>query len=147
MKSMVVLGRIFFAAIFLTASLGHFSAQTIQFAASQGLPLASIAVPPSGVLALLGGLSIALGYKARYGAWMLVLFLVPVTAMMHNFWTVGDPMLARIQQAMFMQNLALVGGAFLLTYFGSGPVSLDSVLKTRRARLEEAFRESEHVVA
>src|SRR6185312_8777714 len=64
----VLLGRLFFSLIFLTAGLNHFSKQTIAYAASQGVPLASIAVPLSGVIALVGGLSILLGYRAKFGA-------------------------------------------------------------------------------
>ena len=133
MKYAVLIGRIFYSLIFVMASMGHFSQQTIAYAAAQGVPLASIAVPLSGVLAVVGGLSVALGYKARYGAWLLVLFLVPVTVMMHNFWAVGDPMMAKMQQAMFMKNIAILGSSFLIAYFGSGPLSLDAWLKARRS--------------
>src|SRR5512140_2991335 len=84
-RFLVPVGRVLFAAIFLMSSANHFSARSAEYAAAQGVPLASVAVPVSGVLALLGGLSILLGYKARIGAWLLVLFLVPVTVMMHRF--------------------------------------------------------------
>ncbi len=57
----VLIGRILYATIFLMAAPGHFSAQTIGYAASQGVPLANIAVPLSGILALAGGLSVLLG--------------------------------------------------------------------------------------
>src|SRR5437879_8013355 len=86
--AVVVLGRFFFALIFLIADPNHFTRQTIAFSASQGVPLASIAVPLSGVVAIAGGLSILLGYRAKLGAWLLVLFLIPVTLMLHKFWTV-----------------------------------------------------------
>ncbi len=123
---MVLLGRLFFALIFLTAGPNHFSSQTIAYAASQGVPLASIAVPFSGLLAIVGGLSILLGYRARIGAGLIALFLVGVTPMMHNFWTVPDPMMRQLQMIMFMKNVALLGGALLISQFGSGPWSLDS---------------------
>ena len=74
----------------------------------------------------MGGISILLGYRVRIGAWLLVLFLIPVTVMMHNFWAVSDPMMAQIQLAMFLKNLSLLGGALLLAYFGPGPLSLDA---------------------
>ena len=106
MKYLVLLGRIFYSFIFLMSGLFHFSQQTVEYAAGQGVPLASLAVPVSGVMAILGGLSIAVGYKARWGAWLLVLFLTPVTIMMHNFWAVQDAMMAQLQQAMFFKNLA-----------------------------------------
>jgi len=121
-----LLGRLFFALIFLMAGPNHFSSQTIAYAASQGVPLASIAVPFSGVLAILGGLSILVGYRARIGAWLIVLFLLAVTPTMHNFWTVSDPMMHQMQMIMFMKNLAMLGGALLITQFGPGPWSLDS---------------------
>ena len=124
--AVVLLGRFLFAAIFLMSGLGHFSKQTIAFAASQGVPLASIAVPFAGLIALAGGLSILLGYRARIGAWLIVLFLVPVTLMMHKFWSVSDPMQAQTQMIMFMKNLSMLGGALLITQFGAGPLSLDA---------------------
>jgi putative oxidoreductase len=124
--SVVVLGRLFFALIFLFAAPNHFTKQTIAFSASQGVPLASIAVPLSGVVAIAGGLSILLGYHAKIGAGLLVLFLVPVTLMLHKFWTVTDPMMAQIQMILFMKNVSMLGGALLITQFGAGPFSLDA---------------------
>ncbi|MBA3722191.1 MAG: DoxX family protein [Parachlamydiaceae bacterium] len=124
MNFIVLLGRIFFSAIFLIAAFGHFSEQTIQYAANSGVPMASFLVPLSGIIAFLGALSILLGYKAKYGAWLLVVFLVPVTLMIHKFWGI-DPANAPLQQVMFMKNLSMLGGALLITYFGSGPLSLD----------------------
>jgi putative oxidoreductase len=129
-RYVVPLGRLFFVAIFLLAAPAHFSAQTIAFAAQQGVPLAGIAVPLSGVIALLGGLSILLGYRARIGALLLIVFLVPVTLLLHKFWTIPDPMMAQMQQAMFMKNVGLIGGALLIAHFGAGPVSLDRRLKS-----------------
>ena len=128
--AVVVLGRFLFVLIFLMAAPNHFAKQTIAFAASQGVPLASIAVPLSGVLAIAGGLSILLGYRAKLGAWLLVLFLVPVTLMLHKFWTVQDPMMAQMQMILFMKNVAMLGAALLISQFGAGPFSLDA----RRSR-------------
>jgi putative oxidoreductase len=124
--AVVLLGRFLFVLIFLMAGLNHFSRQTIAFAASQGVPLASFAVPLSGVLAIAGGLSILLGYRAKLGAWLIVLFLVPVTLMIHKFWTVTDPMMQQMQMVMFMKNVAILGGALLISQFGAGPLSLDA---------------------
>jgi len=123
--AVVVLGRFFFALIFLLAGANHFNKQTIGYAASQGVPLASMVVPLSGVLAIAGGLSILLGYRAKLGAWLIAIFLVPVTLMMHKFWTVEDPMMAQLQMILFMKNVAMLGGALLISQFGAGPFSLD----------------------
>jgi putative oxidoreductase len=46
--------------------------------------------------------------------------------MMHKFWTIGDPMMAQMQQIMFLKNVSMLGGALLISQFGAGPISLDS---------------------
>jgi putative oxidoreductase len=122
----VLLGRLFFVLVFVMSGPRHFLSQTIGYAASQGVPLASITVPISGVLALAGGLSVLLGYRAKLGAWLIVLFLVGVTPMMHKFWAVTDPMMQQMQMIMFMKNVSMLGGALLISQLGSGPWSLDA---------------------
>src|SRR5215467_7139203 len=131
MRYVVLLGRILFSLMFVTASFGHFTAGTIGYAAAQGVPLASIAVPVSGVMALLGGLSVAFGYKARFGASLLVLFLVPVTIVIHRFWGLPDAHAALMQQIMFLKNLSMLGGAPLIPHLGSGPLSLATTTNLR----------------
>ena len=120
----VLLGRLLFVLIFVMAGFTHFAKPTIAFAASQGVPMASVLVPLSGIIALLGALSILLGYRAKIGAWLIVIFLIGVTPM-HKFWGISDPMMQQMQMVMFMKNLAMLGGALLITQFGSGPWSLD----------------------
>jgi putative oxidoreductase len=132
-RLLVPLGRLLFALIFLASAPGLFAPKMIGMTASQGVPLASVLVPVAGALALFGGLSVLLGYRARVGAWLLIAFLVPVTFFMHDFWNVTDPGMHLVQQIMFMKNLALLGGALLIAYFGAGPVSIDE----RRAEREE----------
>jgi putative oxidoreductase len=122
----VLLGRFLFVLIFVMSGPRHFMSQTIAYAASQGVPMASIAVPLSGTLALIGGLSILLGYRAKIGAWLIVLFLVGITPIMHKFWGVADPMAQQIQMIMFFKNASMLGAALLITQLGSGPWSLDS---------------------
>ncbi len=126
MRYVVLVGRVFYAAIFLMALFTHFSPQSIGYAAQQGVPLAGVLVPLSGLISGAGALSIMLGYHARLGAWLLVLFLIPVTLTLHAFWAVPDPMMAQLQMAMFMKNASMLGGALLIAYFGSGPLSLDA---------------------
>ena len=123
--AVVFLGRLFFVLMFLMAGFTHLSKNTIGFAASQGVPMASFLVPASGILALVGGLSVLLGYRAKFGAWLIVLFLIGVTPM-HKFWGIADPMMHQMQMAQFLKNIAMLGGALLITQFGSGPWSLES---------------------
>lgn len=130
MRGTILVGRVLFSILFITAGFGHFNDATIAFADRQGVPYAGLLVPLSGLLAILGGLSILLGYRAKIGAWMIALFLVPVTFKMHAFWMIADPAEANLQQIMFFKNLAMLGGALTFAYFGSGPYSIDSRIET-----------------
>jgi putative oxidoreductase len=131
MKPTTLVGRILYSLLFVMSVPGHFKSDTIAYAASAGVPLANLAVPASGILALLGGLSILLGYKARWGGIALVAFLAPVTVMMHNFWAVTDPMMHQMQMINFMKNLGLIGGALMFVVHGAGAYSLDAWLERR----------------
>jgi len=144
MKYSVPPARVLFALVFILGGLGHFSQGTIKYAAAQGVPLASIAVPISGAIAIAGGLSVAIGYKAKAGAGLLIVFLIPVTVLLHNFWAVPDPMMAQMQQVMFMKNVSMMGAALFITYFGAGPVSLDA---RQTARPQRAGSLGEHGAA
>jgi putative oxidoreductase len=125
MRMLFPIGRVLFALIFITAAPRHFTWEGIHHAADLGVPLAGLLVPVAGVMALAGGLSVALGWKARWGAWTLVAFLIPVTWMMHAFWKQSDAAAFHIQQAMFVKNLSMLGAALLLTQFGAGAMSID----------------------
>jgi len=57
---------------------------------------------------------------------LLVLFLAAVTPMLHNFWTVTDPMMRQMQMIMLMKNVSMLGGALFITQSGAGPWSLDA---------------------
>jgi len=124
--SVVLTGRVLFSLIFALSGLSHFSPQAAAMASAQGVPMASVAVPLSGVVAILGGLSVLLGYRAKLGAWLVVIFLLPVTFTMHRFWAVSDAMAAQDQMAHFMKNLSMLGGALFISQFGAGPLSLDN---------------------
>jgi putative oxidoreductase len=146
MKYLTLLGRILFSLIFLSSLTVHFSKGAIAYAGSQGVPLASIAVPFSGLMAFVGGLSIASGYKAKWGALLLVVFLIPVTIILHNFWAMKDAMMSQMQYAMFMKNISMLGAALLIMHFGSGPLSLDNALKGRSAD-GESLQENARIAA
>ena len=138
MKHLALTGRILFALLFVMSAFGHFKPETAAYAAASGVPLANLLVPAAGILALVSALSIATGYRARWGAIGIVAFLVPVTLTMHKFWTISDPMMAQLQQIMFMKNVSLIGAALFFVYAGAGALSLDA--RARRGVLAPATR-------
>jgi putative oxidoreductase len=118
MDFVFLIGRILIAVLFVMSAIGHFTAADgmAQYAASKKVPAAKLGVIGSGVIALLGGLSLILGVWIDLGALLLVLFLVPVTVMIHDFWTAVDPQIKQTEMISFNKNLALIGGALILFY-------------------------------
>mgnify|MGYP000595618535 CR=1 FL=1 len=133
MKYVTFIGRLLFGAIFLLTAYGHFMPETINYAASKGIPLAAVAVPLSGVMEIIGALSIVIGYKANWGAWLIVLFLIPISLGMHSFWTIEDPIARYGDMVHFLKNISMLGGALILTQVEPGSISLDRILNTERA--------------
>jgi putative oxidoreductase len=121
-----LLGRILLALIFLISGLGKiFDWQgTAGYMASKGMPLIPFFLLGAIVLELAGGLAVLLGFKARIGALLLIVFLIPATLIFHNFWTLTG-MERQIQMIMFLKNLAIMGGLLLVVGLGPGPLSLD----------------------
>lgn len=116
MDVLVLIGRILFAALFLTAALGHLtrSKAMADYAASRGVPAAVPATIVSGVLILAGGLSVLLGIWADLGALLLVVFLVPTAIVMHGFWKETDAQARQLEMVHFQKDLALAGAALML---------------------------------
>ncbi len=127
MRYLPLIGRILYSLIFVVGGMGHFANLDAmsQYAASKGVPLPSVAVLVTGAMIVLGGLSILLGYKPKIGAILLVVFLLPTSFIMHNFWAIEDPMQSQVEMAMFMKNLSMLGAALIVYSFGTGPLSLE----------------------
>ncbi len=122
----VPIGRFLFSLIFIISGFNHFTSGSVSYADSMGLPLADFLVPISGLMAIVGGLSLLIGLHAKAGGILLLLFLVPVTLIMHNFWRTQDPIEAQMQLIHFLKNMAFIGGIILIIFFGGGPFSLDN---------------------
>lgn len=125
MPIIVLIGRILFSAIFIIKSLDHFTESAVQRAVTAGVPYPDVFVPVAGVFAFLGGLSMLLGYKARFGALLLIIFLIPTTLYMHQFWNTDTTFAQMMENYCFFKNIALLGAALMFTHFGSGPLSID----------------------
>jgi putative oxidoreductase len=118
-------GRVFLAAIFVLSGAGKLFAwkATAAYAAAQGVP--AFALAGATALELAGGLSVLTGYKLRWGVAALLVFLVPVTLVFHNFWAFQGE-LQQLQLAMFLKNLAIAGG--LLVVLSTQPAAQESAV-------------------
>jgi len=94
------------------------------FMAAEGVPLPRLMLAGTIVFLIAGSLSIILGYKARLGAALLLVFLILATWFFHDFWTFSGQE-RQMQMIHFMKNLALIGTMIFLMANGSGPCSLD----------------------
>lgn len=111
------LGRFLMSVIFILSGAGklmQFSG-TATMMASKGIPLAKVALVLSIIVEIGGGLALLAGFKLRYVAPVMALWLVPVTLVFHNFWAYEgqDRMM---QQINFLKNLAIMGGLLVAGY-------------------------------
>jgi putative oxidoreductase len=131
---MLLVGRLLFGGFFLFSGINHVTAvdSLAGYAGSHGVPSPELAVVASGLLILLGGASVVLGVAPRVGLALIVLFLVPVTFVMHAFWSVADAQARMPEMINFMKNMALTGAALgLMAVPLPWPFSLDAFLRRR----------------
>ena len=119
MDILVLIGRILFSVLFLTSALGHLtqSKAMAQYAASKGVPVPQLSVVVSGVVLVVGALSVLFGVWADLGALLLVAFLVPTAVLMHNFWSESDAQARQTEMIQFNKDIALAGAALMLFAF------------------------------
>ena len=115
MDDLFLLGRIIFGGFFAFngGNLLLSNAASVQYAAAKGVPIPEVAVAIAGLLILVGGVSLLLGFMPHLGAACIVLFLAVVTPAMHNFWAVTDPAQRLPDMINFTKNVALMGGALM----------------------------------
>ncbi len=126
---MSVIGRVLLATIFLLSGLHKIAdpAGTQQYMSAMGMPATGVFLVGAIVFELAGALSLILGYWTRVGAMLLIVFMIPATAIFHtNF---AD----QIQFIMFLKNLAMTGGLLYVLAYGPGPLSLDARVAGGRA--------------
>jgi uncharacterized membrane protein YphA (DoxX/SURF4 family) len=115
MAQAFLVGRILAGCYYLMSAFRHFSdtRALAQYTAAHGVPLPTLAVLVAGVLLLIGGLSLLLGVFPRLGVTALVLFLVPVTLIMHAFWADRDLTQWQSDIVNFSKNIALLGSSLM----------------------------------
>ena len=111
-----LIGRIVFGLYWLEVAYAHFfkADGLVGYASSKSCKSPKLAVAFTGILALLGGLSILLGAWTATGVVLLVVFLLGVSFKMHAYWKVQDPMAKMGDRVNFMKNMALIGALLMM---------------------------------
>ena len=129
------LGRLLLSAIFLMSGANKLFrwSETADQMRAEGMVAVPFFLLMAVIFELGGGLSVLLGVKARLGALALIVFLVPVTLIFHDFWQYEGAE-QQMQMIHFMKNLSILGGLTLVFAHGAGPWTLDSRAAHRRRK-------------
>ncbi|HEY3313496.1 MAG TPA: DoxX family protein [Anaerolineales bacterium] len=115
MATAFLIGRIVLGIYYVYSGYNHFKNLDFMagYSASKGVPAPKLAVIGTGLMLVIGGLSVLLGIQPYLGALLLVVFLIPTAIMMHNFWTVSDPQMRMGELINFEKDLALAASALM----------------------------------
>lgn len=114
-----LIGRLFLSLIFIVSGCSkvfNFSGTT-QYMEQHNMVLPEVFLAGAILLLLVGGFSVLLGYKARYGALLLIIFLIPTTLIFHFDFPA--------EKNAFLKNLALIGSLIMMLVHGAGGMSID----------------------
>ncbi|HUY92886.1 MAG TPA: DoxX family protein [Pirellulales bacterium] len=123
-----VAGRVLLAAIFLASAAGNkipnFNS-VVELMGKVGVPAPRLMLLGAIVFLLVGGVSVVLGFYARLGAFLLLVFLALASHYFHGFWRLEGAE-AMEQQIQFMKNLSMAGAMLFMIANGAGAWSLDA---------------------
>ncbi len=123
----MLIGRFLMAILFFVAVYGKVTNYdaTASYMASKGLPMVPLLLGLSILIEFVGGLSLVFGYKVRWLSVILILYLIPVTLIMHDFWMMPDSVQRHDDMFHFFTNLAIIGGLLYIAARGAGFIGFD----------------------
>ena len=128
------LARVMLTATFIISAVRHAThwSAALNEMAGDGMPRSSVLMLGSIAFRLIGGLCVLLGFRARMGAGLLVVFIVSAALSAHDFWAM-PPARQTHELIEFLNNMAMAGGALLIVLIGAGPCSIDALLSDPNA--------------
>lgn len=130
-----LIGRIFLSAIFIFEAIDSmlFFGKTKDAMTEHGLNWNQDLLLYGAIFMLtMGGIMVLLGYRSTLGALLLLLYWVPVTMIVHDFWNAQTNLDLRNESILFMKNFAIIGGLLMLVGKGSGQYSVRRLFATTR---------------
>ncbi len=123
-----LVGRILLVLIFLNSGIGKIGnfEGTAKYMTSHAMPYANYFLVGAIFFELVGSITVIFGCFTRFGALLLLIFLIPTTLIFHTNFV--DPM----QKIHFMKNVSMFGGCLILLAAGAGRFSVDYVLRGKK---------------
>lgn len=121
-----LVGRVLLVLMFIIAGYGKITGfeGTIGYMQAHNMPMTQVLAVIAIIIELGAGIMIAVGWKARWAAAALFIFVLVASYVFHAFWAVPADQ-AQLQNVLFMKNLAVMGGMLYIIVYGSGPLSVD----------------------
>jgi putative oxidoreductase len=122
----MLIARITIGVLFIVPAIRQIMtyAGTVKYFAFLGFPAPEAMAVLAIVIELVAGAAIILGWKTRWAAWLLVLYVIIATAMAHRFWQFPEAQQFN-QLNHFLKNLAIIGGLLYIITFGPGRLSVE----------------------
>ena len=139
---LVSVGRALLSSLFVLSGLSKIIdwAGTAQLMAAQGLPMVPLLLGAAIVIEIASGLSLLFGWHARWGAWLLFLYLIPTTLLFHNFWAFTGAE-QQMQLVNFLKNLSIMGGVLLVAASDrAAPVAVREIDRAEKVEAQQGRR-------
>ncbi len=110
-----------FTLIFFLSGITHFTdLGTYVHLMPAIIPGRAFWVVISAVVELIGAIFILFNYRPRLGGWLIAIFLIPVTIVIHGTAMIADPspIMRAINVSFFLKGLAMIACALFITQFG-----------------------------
>ncbi len=122
-----LVGRILIGLIFLVAGVRKVMgfAGAVAYLAKLGFPAPEVMAVIAIIIEIGGSILLIVGWRTRWAAWLLVLFVVVAAFAAHRFWEITDTGQFYNQMNHFLKNVAIVGGLLYVATFGPGSASVD----------------------
>lgn len=124
---LLVAGRILLALVFVISGVRKAMAvaATAGYFAKLGFPMPEVLAWLAVIIEVGGGVLLIIGWRTRWVAWLLALFVLIASFAAHRFWELPDPAQYNMQMVQFLKNLAIIGGLLYVAAFGAGSASAD----------------------
>ena len=115
MDTLVTVGRVLYGGVMIFSGIQNYRHLKImaELTKSKGMPVPTLCVVIASAICILGGISILVNYQIKIGVLLVWVFLLPSTLIIHNFWTVKDPMEKGAEMGHFLKNLLILAGALI----------------------------------